>query len=189
VKRQEEAKALRKVREATEHKHASGGNSPQGLSSGAPSTQNAAPSSEQERGQSPDNGACCGETTVDQTFAKDSGTDRPEMTHNGSSPQELPQRALPLHHVLHQLQEALRGYVDQRQEPHVFSMESELGHNTLFVVFDSTLSQPKDVTALPAQCPGWGLHNASAEICHTCAYKARCEEAQTVIKTEDTLII
>ena len=62
-------------------------------------------------------------------------------------------------------------------------------HNTLFVVFDSTLSQPADVTGLPAQCPGWGLHNQSTEICSTCVYKTRCEEAQTVIKTEDTLII
>jgi hypothetical protein len=169
LSRQEEAKAKRQAQEATEHKHAYGVNTTS--------------SQESDKTTSP------GETTVDQTFAQGSGTERAAMGHNGSSPQAPTPRALPLHHLLHQLQQDLDGYFEQLHEPHMFSMEMELGHNTLRIVFDSTLSQPKDVTALPTQCPGWGLHNTSTEICRTCVYKTRCEEAQTVIKTEETLII
>ncbi len=128
LRSQEEAKAeaKRQAQEATEHKHASNVNAPQGLSSGATSTQKVAPSNGRESNQSTDNGPCSGDIALRQMVAQRSGTDRPEMTHNGSSPQELPQRALPLHHLLRRLQEDLEGYFEQLREPHVFSMEMEL---------------------------------------------------------------
>jgi hypothetical protein len=79
------------------------------------------------------------------------------------------------------IQEDIDEHLHSGQAPHTFSVEIFREHNTLRVVFNSTLSQPEDVTDRPGQCPGWGLHNASAEICNSCVYKVRCEEAQTVL--------
>jgi hypothetical protein len=78
-------------------------------------------------------------------------------------------------------QQAIDNYLSGREDLHTFRAEIVPEHNSLWFVVTSTLSQPQDVTDLPAQCPGWGLHHASAEICGTCAYKARCEKAQTVL--------
>jgi hypothetical protein len=78
-------------------------------------------------------------------------------------------------------QQAIDNYLYAREDLHSFRAEIVPEPNSLWVVVTSTLSQPPDVTVLPMQCPGWGLHHASAEICGSCAYKARCEEAQTVL--------
>jgi hypothetical protein len=78
-------------------------------------------------------------------------------------------------------QQDIDNYLYGGEALHTFRADIVPEHNSLWVVVTSTLSKPQDVTDLPAQCPGWGLHNASAEICGTCVYKARCEEAQTVL--------
>jgi len=82
-------------------------------------------------------------------------------------------------------QQDIDKYLYGRGDLHTFRAEIVPEHNALWVVVTSSLSKPQDVTDLPDRCPGWGLHNASAEICGSCVYKARCEEAQTVIVRED----
>lgn len=79
------------------------------------------------------------------------------------------------------LQQHIDKYVDGGEDLHTFRAEIVPEHNSLWVVVTSNMSQPPDVTDLPAGCPGWGLHSASAAICNSCVYKARCEDAQTVV--------
>ncbi len=86
---------------------------------------------------------------------------------------------LPLESVLEGCIVILQQEMDQN--PHTFSVEISQEHNAVHFVFSSTISKPEDVTDLPSECPGWGLHNQSIETCSTCACKTRCEEAQTVI--------
>jgi hypothetical protein len=78
-------------------------------------------------------------------------------------------------------QQHIDNYLYGGEALHTFRAEIVPEHNSLWVVVTSTLSQPEDVTNRPDRCPGWGLHSASAEICNSCVYKARCEEAQTVV--------
>jgi hypothetical protein len=108
------------------------------------------------------------------------------VAHPGATPHTVTRHALRLDHLLRQQQAELRGWFEDLQDPHVFSVkEMKSGHNTLRVVFTSTLSQPEDVTDRPDKCPGWGLHNASMDLCRTCPYTTRCEEAQTVLVDQE----
>jgi hypothetical protein len=131
-----------------------------------------------------------GSQATDQTAhgTGDSGADRDNAGEREHETQQGKQ-GLSLDAVLAAFAQYFQQDIDQylygRVDLHTFRAAIEPDHNSLWVVFTSTLSKPQDVTDLPTHCPGWGLHNASATICGSCLYKARCEEAQTVIVREE----
>jgi hypothetical protein len=75
LQRKKEAEALRKAQEATQNQHTQRANTTK--------------SQESDTTKSPE------ETPVDPTSAQDSGTDSPEMAHNGSSPHAPTKRCPP----------------------------------------------------------------------------------------------
>jgi hypothetical protein len=113
----------------------------------------------------------------------DSGAD-PDNAAAMNGETQQGEKGLSLDAVLAEFTQSFQQHIDQHlyggEALHTFRAEIIAEHHSLWVVVTSTLSQPPDVTDRPAQCPGWGLHNASAEICNSCVYKVRCEEAQTV---------
>jgi hypothetical protein len=134
-----------------------------------------APQDHTSGSQPPDKAA---HDTGDRGADTDSAEARDGATQQG-------EKGLSLDAVLAEFTQYFQQHIDQYlyggEALHTFRAEIVPEHHSLWVVVTSTLSQPPDVTDRPDRCPGWGLHNASAEICSTCTYKGRCEEAQTVL--------